>query len=36
MIYNILSSNEILDLLNNPIVKSEKQNLSDTQKEVKF
>jgi len=36
MIYNILSSNEITELVNNPIVKSEKQNLSDTQKEVKF
>lgn len=36
MIYNILSSNEIIELLNNPIVKQEKENLSDTQKEVKF
>lgn len=32
----ILSSNEITELVNNPIVKSEKQNLSETQKEVKF
>jgi len=32
MISNILSSNEILELLNNPIVKKEKENLSDTQR----
>jgi len=36
MIYNILSSDEIFELVNNPIVKKEKENLSDTQKEVKF
>ncbi len=34
--YNILSSDEINDLLNNPVVQKEKENLSDTQKEVKF
>jgi hypothetical protein len=36
MISTILSSNEIIELLNNPIVQNEKANLSDTQKEVKF
>jgi hypothetical protein len=36
MISTILSSNEIIELLNHPIVKQEKDNLSDTQKEVKF
>ena len=36
MINNILSSNEITDILNNPIVKTNKINLSDTQKVVKF
>jgi hypothetical protein len=36
MISNILSSNEIIELLNNPIVQKEKGNLSDAQKEVKF
>jgi hypothetical protein len=36
MINNILSSNEITDILNNPIVKINKENLSNTQKIVKF
>jgi hypothetical protein len=36
MIQNILSPNEIFDLVNNPIVKNEKENLSDTQREVRF
>ena len=36
MISTILSSNEIIELLNNPIVQNEKANLSDTKKEVKF
>ena len=36
MISTILSSNEIIELVNNPIVQKEKGNLSDAQKEVKF
>lgn len=36
MIHNILSSNEITDLINNPIVKTNKEFLSDTQPVVKF
>jgi hypothetical protein len=36
MIYNILSSSEITDIMNNPIVKTNKALLSDTQKVVRF
>ena len=36
MISTILSSTEINELLNNPIVQKEKEYLSDTNKEVKF
>lgn len=36
MIHNILSSDEIIELLDNPIVKKERENISDAQKEVKF
>ena len=36
MIHNILSSDEITDLLNNPIVKAIKENLSETQPVIKF
>jgi hypothetical protein len=36
MIHNILSSNEITDLLNNPIVKANKENLSETTPVIKF
>ena len=36
MIYNILSSSEISDIMNNPIVKANKEVLSDTQKVVRF
>lgn len=36
MVNNILSSDEIIELLNHPIVQEEKRNLSDTQKEAKF
>jgi len=36
MMHNILSSNEIADILNDPIVKTNKANLSDAQKVVKF
>ena len=34
--HNVLSSNEISDILNDPIVKTNKANLSDAQKVVKF
>ena len=34
--HNVLSSNEISDILNEPIVKMHKANLSDAQKVVKF
>lgn len=34
--HDILSSNEIADILNDPIVKTNKANLSDAQKVVKF
>ncbi len=36
MMHDILSSNEIADILNDPIVKTNKANLSDVQKVVKF
>lgn len=36
MMHDILSSNEIADILNDPIVKTNKANLSDAQKVVKF
>lgn len=36
MMHNVLSSNEISDILNDPIVKTHKANLSDAQKVVKF
>jgi hypothetical protein len=36
MMHNVLSSNEISDILNDPIVKMHKANLSDAQKVVKF
>ena len=36
MIHNILSSNEITDLINNPIVKTNKEFLSEIQPVVKF
>jgi len=36
MIHNILSSNEITELLNNPIVKTIKEGLSETQPVIKF
>ena len=36
MMHNVLSSNEISDILNDPIVKTNKANLSDAQKVVKF
>lgn len=36
MINNILSPNEIFDIINDPIVKKEKEGLSDAQREVKF
>jgi len=36
MASTILSSTEINELLNHPIVQKEKENLSETNKEVKF
>ena len=36
MMHDILSSNEIADILNDPIVKTNKANLSDAHKVVKF
>lgn len=36
MMHNILSFNEITDIVNDPIVKTNKANLSDAQKVVKF
>ena len=36
MMHSVLSSNEISDILNDPIVKTTKANLSDAQKVVKF
>ncbi len=36
MMHNVLSSNEISDILNDPIVKTNKANLSDAQKVVRF
>ena len=36
MMHNVLSSNEISDILNDPNVKTNKANLSDAQKVVKF
>lgn len=36
MMHNILSSSEISDILNHPIVKTNKANLSDAQKVVRF
>lgn len=36
MMHNVLSSNEISDILNDPIVKMHKANLSDAQNVVKF
>ena len=36
MMHSVLSSNEISDILNDPIVKTNKANLSDAQKVVKF